>query len=90
MAGAAALSLGLIRRRRRLAAANMATAATWLCFAPTLALNGGADAPFLLWLVVLPQMAGLLGGAAAGRGLGLPGGGHHRRLSRVKVFLPAA
>jgi len=44
----------------------MATAATWLCFAPTLALNGGADAPFLLWLVVLPQMAGLLGGRRLG------------------------
>ncbi len=91
VAAAGAAALGLIRLRRRLVAANMTTAAAWLCFAPTLALNGGADAPFLLWLVVLPQMAGLLGtrrlGVAWGIVAGLTIAGFHL-LEGIGIDLP--
>lgn len=62
----AAVSLPLLARGRRLLVAHMATAATWLCVSPTLAFSGGADAPYLLWLVVLPLLGGLLGNRRVG------------------------
>lgn len=64
--GTCGLVLRVVSRGQPLLAANIGTAGGYLCFVPSLALSGGFEARFVFWMLVLPLMAGLLGGIRSG------------------------
>ncbi len=60
------VALPVVRRQAATVAANICTMGGYLCMASSLAISGGFEARFMFWLLVVPLMAGLLGGVATG------------------------
>ncbi|RME26749.1 MAG: response regulator [Deltaproteobacteria bacterium] len=64
---AMALALPVLRRFGPTAAAHVIAAGTFACLVNNVGLSGGYASPIFYWFVVLPPIAGLIGGLRVGR-----------------------